>query len=73
MIDRRFTKSRSLFPSSASSLPLPDPFSLSLSPGEGEPDDLGSGSWGMATPMAPSEKMDGGDEEGDENEAGSES
>jgi len=63
MIDRRFARLRRFFPSSASSLLWPP----SLEPG------LGMGEMGRTTSMVLIETVDGGDGEGDESEAESES
>lgn len=65
MIDRRFAMLRRFFLSSASSLPLPS--SVREEPG------LGIGVVERTTSVVPMETVDGGDEEGDECEAESES
>lgn len=59
-IDSRFARLRSLFPSSASSLPLMDSFSFPSSLEEVETEGLGT-----RTPMVPMEIVDDGDEDGE--------
>jgi len=73
IIDRRFTKLRSLFPSSRSSLSPVNSFSFSSSPEEEELEDLGNDIWETMMPLVPLDTVDGGDEEGEEREVVSES